>query len=132
VKLPPFLINKWQQEGRLQQQMQNLDVFFQRYRFPRAPRYYLMSWHADWIRRFGIDGFRADTVKHVEPELWAELKQVASDAYAEWKQNHPQKFASVRRFIWLAKLTAMAFSRENYFIWTAAANWLCLMPASTH
>ncbi len=91
VKLPPFLINKWQQEGRLQQQMQNLDVFFQRYRFPRAPRYYLMSWHADWIRRFGIDGFRADTVKHVEPELWAELKQVASDAYAEWKQNHPQK-----------------------------------------
>ena len=91
VALPPFLLKKWQEEGRLQQQMQSLDVFFQRYQFARAPRYYLMSWHADWVRRFGIDGFRADTVKHVEPELWAELKRVASDAYAEWKKNNPQK-----------------------------------------
>lgn len=27
--------------------------------------------YGDWIDRFGIDGFRIDTVKHVNPEFWA-------------------------------------------------------------
>ena len=39
-------------------------------RTPR-PRYYLMKWHADWVRKYGVDGFRADTAKHVEPAVWA-------------------------------------------------------------
>ena len=28
-------------------------------------RGYLVHWLADWVREFGVDGFRADTVKHV-------------------------------------------------------------------
>ncbi len=45
--------------------------------------------HADWVRRFGVDGFRADTAKHVELEAWTELKTAALAALDDWKTNNP-------------------------------------------
>jgi alpha-amylase len=53
-------------------------------------RGYLIAWLTDWVRSYGIDGFRCDTVKHVEPEAWAELKRAASAALAAWKAQHPR------------------------------------------
>ncbi len=91
VELPPQLVTKWKKEGRYEQEMKELDEFFARTGFPRAPRYYLMKWQTDWVRDFGIDGFRADTVKHTEPGIWKELKQVASQAYEDWKRENPSK-----------------------------------------
>ncbi|MFZ6755284.1 alpha-amylase family glycosyl hydrolase [Undibacterium sp. Dicai25W] len=88
VDLPPSLAVKWKAEGRYEKEMQELDAFFKRTGYPRAPRYYLMKWHADWVRKYGFDGFRADTVKHVEPEVWKEFKQVASAAFEDWKREH--------------------------------------------
>lgn len=59
---------------------------------PATPvRGYLVRWLTDWVREYGIDGFRADTVKHVEPEAWAELKREATAALADWKTRHPAK-----------------------------------------
>lgn len=52
-------------------------------------RGYLITWLTDWVRTYGIDGFRCDTVKHVEPEAWAELKRAATAALAAWKAGHP-------------------------------------------
>lgn len=52
---------------------------------------YLIAWHTDWVRRFGIDGFRADTVKHLEPAVWAKLKQAGTTALKEWKAANPDK-----------------------------------------
>jgi alpha-amylase len=54
-------------------------------------RGYLIAWLTDWVRQYGIDGFRCDTVKHVEPEAWSELKRAASAALVEWKAQHAQK-----------------------------------------
>ena len=54
-------------------------------------RGYLVKWLTDWVREYGIDGFRADTVKHVEPAAWVELKQQANVALADWKARHPTK-----------------------------------------
>ncbi len=71
--------------------MKELDDFFARTGYPRAPRYYLMKWHADWVRKYGVDGFRVDTVKHVEASVWGELHQVASAAYEDWKRDHPKQ-----------------------------------------
>jgi alpha-amylase len=51
-------------------------------------RGYLIAWLTDWVRQYGIDGFRCDTVKHVEPEAWSELKRAAGAALAEWKARH--------------------------------------------
>jgi len=87
VELPAFLVAKWKQEGRYERETKELDDFFKRTGYPRAPRYYLMKWHADWVRKYGFDGFRADTVKHTEPGVWKDLKKVASTAYEDWKRT---------------------------------------------
>ncbi|MGI4719927.1 MAG: alpha-amylase family glycosyl hydrolase [Janthinobacterium lividum] len=91
VPLPPMLAAKWKKEGRYEREVKELDAFFKRTGYPRAPRYYLVKWHADWVRKYGVDGFRADTVKHTEPGVWKELKQEASLAYEEWKRANPAK-----------------------------------------
>jgi alpha-amylase len=54
-------------------------------------RGYLVRWLTDWVRRYGIDGFRCDTVKHVEPAAWLELKRAGTQALAAWKAEHPAK-----------------------------------------
>lgn len=89
VALPPALVEKWRAEGRYEREVRELDQFFARTGYPRAPRYYLIKWHADWVRKYGFDGFRADTVKHTEPGVWKELKTEASAAYEDWKRAHP-------------------------------------------
>ena len=91
VALPPLLVAKWKKEGRYEREVKELDAFFKRTGYPRTPRYYLIKWNTDWIRKYGVDGFRADTVKHTEPEVWKELKQEASIAYEEWKRANPAK-----------------------------------------
>jgi alpha-amylase len=53
---------------------------------PDTPvRGYLVNWLSRWVKDFGIDGFRADTVKHVEADSWRALKVGASDALKSWK-----------------------------------------------
>jgi alpha-amylase len=52
-------------------------------------RQYLVKWHTDWVSRLGIDGFRADTAKHVELGSWKALKDAGGAALAAWKTGHP-------------------------------------------
>ena len=54
-------------------------------------RGYLINWLTQWVRDYGIDGFRADTVKHVEPEAWLALKAEALKALAEFKAKNPTR-----------------------------------------
>ncbi len=108
VALPPMLVAKWKKEGRFEQEVKELDQFFAKTGYPRAPRFYLMKWHADWIKKYGIDGFRVDTVKHVEAKVWKELKQVASAAYEEWKAAHPKRKLSNEAFF----MTAEAYNYD--------------------
>jgi alpha-amylase len=63
--LPDFLLAKWRKEKRLKRELAELDTFFARTGYPRAPKYYLVKWLTDWVRDYGIDGFRVDTAKHV-------------------------------------------------------------------
>ena len=91
VKLPPQLIEKWKAEGRYEQEIKELDAFFERTGHPRAPRFYIIKWLTDYITEFGIDGYRADTVKHVEPDVWVEFKTECDYAFSEYKKNNPDK-----------------------------------------
>ena len=104
VELPPALATKWKAEGRYEREVKELDDFFARTGYPRAPRYYLMKWHADWVRKYGVDGFRADTAKHVEPAVWAELRKVALAAHDEWKSLNPKMVMGDGRFFMLAEV----------------------------
>lgn len=56
-----------------------------------TPRDYLTRWLSQWVRDYGIDGFRVDTAKHVEMAGWQQLKDQSSLALAEWKKANPDK-----------------------------------------
>jgi alpha-amylase len=89
VELPPALVEKWRQEGRLDAERASLDTFFRRTGYPRAPRYYVIKWLTDWVRELGFDGYRIDTAKHFEAAVSAELKREADQAFGDWKRAHP-------------------------------------------
>jgi alpha-amylase len=91
VELPDFLINKWKQEGRYDQEISELQVFFERTGYPKLPKYYIIKWLTDYVREFGIDGFRVDTAKHLEAYIWGELYEEAMAALLEWRENNEDK-----------------------------------------
>lgn len=91
VELPDALLAKWKEEGRLRQELEELNLFFERTGYPRAPRFYIIKWLTDYIHEFGVDGFRVDTVKHVNENTWTELKKEATYAFTTWKKKHPEK-----------------------------------------
>ncbi|WGD35477.1 alpha-amylase family glycosyl hydrolase [Olleya sp. YS] len=91
VELPPQLVQKWKDEGRYEQEVAELDAFFKKTGYPRAPRFYIMKWLSDYITDFGIDGYRVDTVKHTEEFVWQEFREVCDNAFAEFKQQNPNK-----------------------------------------
>ena len=115
VKLPPALVAKWKKEGRYEREVKELDDFFQKTGYPRAPRYYVMKWHADWVRKYGFDGFRGDTAKHTEPGVWKELKKVASAAYEDWKQANPTKRLGDDKFYMTAEVYNYAIGHARKF-----------------
>jgi alpha-amylase len=90
VELPKFLVEKWKSEGRYEQEIKELDAFFERTAYPRAPRFYIIKWLTDYITEFGIDGYRADTVKHTEAYVWQEFREQCDFAFDEWKKNNPE------------------------------------------
>lgn len=90
VELPKQLIEKWQSEGRLAQEVAELDAFFKRTGYPRAPKYYIVKWLTDWVKEYGVDGFRVDTAKHVEADIWQVLKKESELSFASWKINNPE------------------------------------------
>lgn len=72
-----------------------LPPFYQRKQTNAKPlpnatvRDYLIGWLSDWVRNYGVDGFRVDTAKHVEKSTWLALKHSADAALREWQQKHP-------------------------------------------
>lgn len=90
VELPKQLIEKWKAEGRFEQEKNELDSFFKRTGYPRAPRFYIIKWLTDYITEYGIDGYRVDTVKHTEENVWQEFRTESDYAFDQWKKNNPK------------------------------------------
>lgn len=91
VELPPQLAKKWKSEGRYDQEMAELDAFFERTGLTRTPTNYIIKWLTDFIRKYGVDGYRVDTVKHTEEEVWEDLEKEAQVAFKDWKKEHPDE-----------------------------------------
>jgi alpha-amylase len=104
VDLPPFLIEKWKKEGRYDQEIKELDAFFKRTGYPKTPRYHIIKWLTDYITEYGIDGYRADTVKHTEESVWADFKTQSDYAFATWKKNNPTKVLDNNPFYTIAEV----------------------------
>ncbi|MDX1599600.1 MAG: alpha-amylase, partial [Marinobacter sp.] len=101
VDLPVFLRNK---ENTLARQLDDATV-----------RDYLITWLTEWVREFGVDGFRVDTAKHVEPEAWQELKAEAQKALATYRNNNPGHALPAEDFWMVAEVFPHTVTRSSYF-----------------
>jgi len=115
VELPPQLVEKWKAEGRYDQEVAELDSFFERTGHPRAPRFYIMKWLTDYITEFGIDGYRCDTVKHTEEYVWSEFKKECDYAFTEFKKNNPNKVLDDNDFYLVGEVYNYGISGGKYF-----------------
>jgi alpha-amylase len=109
VEIPLHLAEKWKKEGRYDKEVAELKAFFVRTEYPRRPYYYIIKWLTDLVRKFGIDGFRVDTVKHTEEEVWKTLQEESSKAFADWKKAHPADVSDDHPFFMVGEV-------YNYYI----------------
>ena len=82
VGIPNVLKTKWTKEG-------TYDAKVAKYGSSGTVRSYLVKWLTEWVKEFGVDGFRCDTAKHVEMESWVALKNAGKEALNQWRQNNP-------------------------------------------
>lgn len=115
VALPPQLVSKWKSEGRYDEEMQELDAFFTKTGYPRAPKYYIMKWLADYITEFGIDGYRVDTVKHTNEDVWKEFQKVAQSAFDEFKAKNPTKVLDNSPFFTVGEVYGYGISQQQNY-----------------
>jgi alpha-amylase len=115
VELPPFLTEKWKGEGRYEQEIKELNEFFTLTKYPRRPYYYIIKWLVDLIKEYGIDGFRVDTAKHTDPEVWKTLQVEAQKAFMLWKKEHPKEVLDDNDFYMVGEVyNFFAGSGRNY------------------
>ena len=84
VTVPQFLIDKWTKEGTLAAKQSKFGT-------SNTVTGFISSWLADWVRTYGVDGFRCDTAKHVDKASWGKLKQACVAALKDWKAANPSK-----------------------------------------
>lgn len=118
VSLPPLLKTKWTQEAGEE---------FAPFRITAAanlrqdlnlpPAGYISAWLNAWVREFGIDGFRIDTAKHVEPAIWQNLKASADQALRDWRRDHPDKPGSEfsDSFFMMGEVWGKGIERNEYY-----------------
>ena len=104
VKLPQNLVEKWQVEGRYDQELEELNSFFAQSELKKTPRNYIIKWLTDYVRELGIDGYRVDTTKHVEEAAWVVLREQAEKAFATWKTNNPELVLDNNAFFMLGEV----------------------------
>lgn len=84
VTIPPILETKWKQEGTYDQKLA-------KYGNSNTVTGYLSTWLSEWVKEYGVDGFRCDTAKHVDKASWNQLKQACVSALREWRSNNKGK-----------------------------------------
>lgn len=115
VALPPMLIEKWKKEGRYDKEIAELSTFFNTTGYPRAPRYYIMKWLADYITDFGIDGYRVDTVKHTYENVWYDFAKVCQTAFSEYKRKNPTKVLDDNSFFTVGEVYGYNIGGKRFY-----------------
>lgn len=118
VDLPPILRTKWAKEKGANftaYELTRADVLRRRQELP--PAGYIARWLTAWVEEFGIDGFRIDTAKHVEKEVWDDLKQSADKALKDWREDNPDKpgAAFSGDFFMVGEVWGQGIQRTDYF-----------------
>ncbi len=115
VELPKVLLDKWKAEGRLDIELAELDIFFTKTGLKRSPKNYVIKWLTDYVRELGIDGYRVDTVKHVEEGAWSILAEQGKLAFAEWKSKNTDKVLDDNEFYILGELYGYGINGKRFY-----------------
>ena len=113
AELPQMLVEKWKKEGRYEAEMKSLDEFFARTGYPRAPKYYIMKWLADYVQEYGIDGYRVDTVKHTNEDVWKDFQKVCQEAFDIYKRKNPEKVLDNNLFFTVGEVYGYGISQKQ-------------------
>lgn len=114
VGLPPIFNRKWN-STKMAQEKRELDAFFKRTGKPRTPTNYMIKWITDWVREYGVDGFRIDTAKHVQLSAWKDLKEESVLALREWKAKNPTKKLDDLDFWMVGEVWGAGLGKNEYF-----------------
>ena len=115
AELPQMLVEKWKKEGRYEAEIASLNDFFARTGYPKAPKYYIMKWLADYVEQYGIDGYRVDTVKHTNEDVWKDFQKVCQEAFDIYKRNNPSKVLDNNLFFTVGEVYGYGISqKQNY------------------
>ena len=98
--LPDFLKLKWGVD-KVASEEASLDAFFTRTSLSRTAAHHVVKWLSDWVRVYGIDGFRIANSENVEPAVMVALRIEATIALQEWKELNPEKALDDKKF-WMA------------------------------
>lgn len=115
VELPPQLVEKWKAEGRYDSEIAELNTFFETTQLPKTPANYIIKWLTDYVRTYGIDGFRVDTVKHVEEGIWKTLEEQASIAFNDWKKANPNEVLDDNPFYMIGELYGYSIDHKRFY-----------------
>ncbi|ACU07185.1 Periplasmic alpha-amylase [Flavobacteriaceae bacterium 3519-10] len=113
AELPQMLVDKWRSEGRYETEMKSLDEFFARTGYPKAPKYYIMKWLADYVQEFGIDGYRVDTVKHTNEDVWKDFQLICQEAFDIYKTENPAKVLDNNLFFMVGEVYGYGISQKQ-------------------
>jgi alpha-amylase len=113
VGLPKILQTKWDATKETQENNELTAFWNANPTYPRSPANYIVKWLTDWVREFGIDGFRIDTYKHVETEVWGRLKDQAQVAFNDWKTANPSKKLDDTPFWMVGELYGAGIGRNT-------------------
>lgn len=78
-------------------------------------RDYIINWLIEWVKTYGVDGFRCDTAKHVEKEAWYKLKVGSTYALREWKKNNPTKKVDDSDFWMTGEVFDHGVIKDDYY-----------------
>ena len=115
AELPQILVEKWKKEGKYEAEMKSLNEFFARTGYPKAPKYYIMKWLADYVKEFGIDGYRIDTVKHTNEDVWKDFQKVCQESFDIYKRNNPSKVLDQNLFFTVGEIYGYGISQKQVY-----------------
>ncbi|AXG71734.1 alpha-amylase [Kordia sp. SMS9] len=115
VSLPTPLVEKWKAEGRYEAEMKELEDFFKKTGLEKTPKNYIIKWLTDYVREYGVDGYRVDTVKHVEEEAWNSLNAQAQIAFTDWKTANPDAVLDDTAFFMLGELYGYGIDNKRFY-----------------
>ena len=96
--LPDILSKKWAKEGQLSEKTAETNQMLSACGYGNigsaSVKQYLVAWLANWVREYGVDGYRCDTAKHVNFDCWKDLNTECNKALKEWRSNNPDKACS--------------------------------------